>query len=703
MSAKVFAIDRDLESDDPETRRCAAARITSVDEAQAVDLIIRALSDEDWRVRKQASQTAVEFGPVPALLARLVSVFQPGDNVGLRNAAVEALTAFGAHAVRVVVDALASLDADGRKLATEVLGRAQDASALPALEQLMCDPDPNVRMGAIEAMGGLGEMVIDAASRNLVRALSSEDVQERLAALEGLNRLGVVVPWPKLAPLTHDPILRRPALAAASRSGSPQAAAELSVALEDDNPNLFRLALIGLADLVLGEAPIGGWQALQLRLGPTARARVLEALTPDAGDAEVRAAALVVAALVQEPAGVDVAIDALVDDRIALEAEAALAFFGPNAVPRLLARVAHGDAPLRAAVIGKLAGLRDPQNDAAIRRALCGAIVDPSPEVACAALDALGELGGPEDVASVFALVSGRSAGVLGSAERALGALAARYRGEARANALAAERDEESRIAICVVIGALRDGVLGSEPEDVMFLAAALSSPDCDTRKAAIIALGDVGSALAVDAVQFALADEERDVQTLAIRAFGRLRTAEGNPVGTDRLIEILQESTEPTQMVAVVRALGDCDDDRAHRALAPMCQATHPAVAVAAIEVLGRSSSSSKVDTLVAAVSHAHSEVVKAALLALEGVRQARVRDCFGRSLSHSEWDVRRLAADCLGRFGGEIAAELLRDRLTREPEEIVKEAIGRALNLIEVPSTARRMATIAPPKAES
>ncbi|HMF88921.1 MAG TPA: HEAT repeat domain-containing protein, partial [Gemmatimonadaceae bacterium] len=64
--------------------------------------------------------------------------------------------------------------------------------------------------------------------------------------------------------------------------------------------------------------------------------------------------------------------------------------------------------------------------------------------------------------------------------------------------------------------------------------------------------------------------------------------------------------------------------------------------------------------------------------------------------------WDVRRLAADCLGRFGGRDAAWLLRDRMLGEDEPLVREAISRALSAIEAPSTARRPATIAPPKGE-
>jgi HEAT repeat protein len=154
--------------------------------------------------------------------------------------------------------------------------------------------------------------------------------------------------------------------------------------------------------------------------------------------------------------------------------------------------------------------------------------------------------------------------------------------------------------------------------------------------------------------------------------------------------------------MAAAARALGDAADPRARVALTPLAHAKIPLVAVAAIETLGRIQDPDRVDTLLSVAQNSEREVVKAALIALEGVREARVLPCLGASLRHEAWDVRRLAADCLGRFGGETAAEVLRERLVVEDEPMVREAISRALAEIEVPATVRRPATIAPPKAE-
>ena len=62
------------------------------------------------------------------------------------------------------------------------------------------------------------------------------------------------------------------------------------------------------------------------------------------------------------------------------------------------------------------------------------------------------------------------------------------------------------------------------------------------------------------------------------------------------------------------------------------------------------------------------------------------------GACLDHEAWDVRRLAADLLGRIGGEVANGLLRTKLAIETEPLVREALLRALGDVEVTTYVRR-----------
>ena len=59
---------------------------------------------------------------------------------------------------------------------------------------------------------------------------------------------------------------------------------------------------------------------------------------------------------------------------------------------------------------------------------------------------------------------------------------------------------------------------------------------------------------------------------------------------------------------------------------------------------------------------------------------------------LDHEAWDVRRLAADLLGRIGGDVVVGLLRTKLAVETEPLVREALLRALGDFELSTYVRR-----------
>jgi hypothetical protein len=113
------AIARGLASSDPEERRHAASRLVECSAEEAIGFMPRALGDDDWRVRKEATAAAAAMSPSPELLRALVGCLLPSENVGLRNAAVEALASHGPASVGLLGEALGQLDPDGRKLAAE--------------------------------------------------------------------------------------------------------------------------------------------------------------------------------------------------------------------------------------------------------------------------------------------------------------------------------------------------------------------------------------------------------------------------------------------------------------------------------------------------------------------------------------------------------------------------------------------------------
>ena len=137
-SVSASALAASLSAADVEERRQAVSRVVELDRKEALPLLLSALGDEDWRVRKEATIAARAFLPDRVLIDALIQVLGE-DDVGKRNAAVEVLASAGSAGVEPLERAMSGLDGDGRKLAVDALGRSRDSSA-PCVPS--CPPSP---------------------------------------------------------------------------------------------------------------------------------------------------------------------------------------------------------------------------------------------------------------------------------------------------------------------------------------------------------------------------------------------------------------------------------------------------------------------------------------------------------------------------------------------------------------------------------
>ncbi|HWZ92900.1 MAG TPA: HEAT repeat domain-containing protein [Polyangiaceae bacterium] len=671
-------------SEDPEQRRRAVESLRELESEfdAPARYVLRALGDDDWRVRKQAIEVAIALAPSPELLSGLVLVLRPGDNVGLRNAAVEALGAYGQPAVDALAEQLPALDADGRKLAAEALARSGLPSALDVLKALLTDPDSNVRAAALDAIATVGASAATEAFDILSGFLRNTDEEAfvRLCALDGINRLGSLLPWRTIEQMLEDPVLERSALSTAGRSAHPEALPALLAAFERARGGGISAVLAALVEYARAFAQ----NHLLLRADSPTRAvvaRLLALSLPSNEDLVSRKAALIVAGALGLEQIAPIAAEALSDTRLLAEADESLSLLGSRAVPALLERAASADPDTCAACIEIVTGLSDaksaPLAVAEIRKWLASA----APVVVRAGLGAITILGDQSCFATVSPWLESEEAA--NAAETALAALAQRYPDEARKLARAAGTEGEEAHAAAVIQTALPTPVRDTVAEDVAYLSVLLSSPAKAVRRAALAGLGNAGSELGADAAAFALTDEEPEVRHAAVLALSRLRTPDGVLSGLGKLLELVEKSDDQELVAAALGALGEAGDPRVLAVLRPLVRNAPPMVAVAAIEALARVPDARRVDALIEGLSHGESEVVKASMLALGDNIDPRVLVHLGACIDHPTWDVRRLSADMLGRAGGESAVALLRARLTAEDNPRVLEAINRALEL--------------------
>jgi HEAT repeat protein len=688
-------LERRLSAKDPEERRRAVADIGRAAEADWPRLIVLALADADWRVRKEAVTAVRSLVSSREVLAALVRVLGPGDDVGLRNAAVEAIGAFGSLAVDALGQALPHLDADGRKLAAEALARSGDAAALSVLEAML-DDEPNVRAAAIESIASVGAGDVDRAAMLLERCLVTDDTLAALGALEGLNRLGFAVGWPLLKPHLGNPVLRDAALVAAGLSGHVDAAPHLARALATTQDRSFRTAIGALATYVANEpAARKAARAALGALGEPTRRRLIDQFRIETDDVAGRRSALLVVGALGTTDAADVVIEALGDDRLAAEAEQALDMLGPAAILALSRRARTGPAHERAACVEQLGQLADATTQAIACQAILDATLDDAPEVVRAALVALAQIGDERTfgLGSRWLTPSAPPA-VRQAAAMALAACAARFPDAARSLARQTKPEAPEAGVAAIIIGVLSEPVLGTASDDAAFLADAASNGCAIVRRAALEAIGRFGGAQAVEAASFGVTDEAPEVQLAAIRALGRMRDDAGRPVGAVRLLDVVRTFSDDGLGVAAIEALGETGDPLGLDVLRGVAREGAAMRAVAAVEAIGRIDAPGRADALIHALSHSEAEVVKAALRTLSHEeRDPRSGAHVAACLDHEAWDVRRLAAELLGRRADTAAKQLLRQRLIGEQEPLVREEIQRSLTEAEGTPVRRTM----------
>jgi HEAT repeat protein len=683
-----------LDSSDPEQRRQAMARLARTQDADRIDALLLGLGDDDWRVRKEAVSVTLEIGPGADLLDALVATFSRSDNVGLRNAVTEALGGFGRASVERLTLEMAVLDADGRKLVAEALGRTGHFTAIAPLSRLLADGDPNVRVAALESIGCVGATRVELVQQLLEQALASASQLEQLAALEAINALGIVLSWEQLRDAIQDPVLERAALMAAARSADKSAAEPLVAALG-------RQAALGenWPVIALSEYVTCSFEALEsarsqlAAIAPEVRAFLYQ--LADSDDVESRRSALVVVGALGDDDASRWLLDVAEREELSGGADhllGALASLSPSIIEE---RLIAGSVSQRTILLRTLSRNPNLLRRSLIMDAIAVALSSDDEDLLRVALEVLESTSDEYCFRLLIGKLNALPSGLRRTAVVVLQEMALRHVELARTIATKESREGGDTFAAAVLIGALAAGGYGTTPLDLEFLGQCLLNDYASVRCAAIDALASIGDPSSQDALAFSLADEELEVRLAAVRALGCLRDERGLASVVDRLIALLQRTDDRELLVATIQALGDAADPRALSVLRPIAKSGEPAAAVAAVEAIGQIQDPRRIEALIEGLSHHDVEVVKATMGVLASECDVRVEAHLGACLDHEAWDVRRLAVDLLGSRGGDVALSLLRAKCATEREPLVNEAIERVMGYLDGTGSVRRSQT--------
>jgi HEAT repeat protein len=674
-------VRRALQSDDEETRHAALADVP-VSGAAALQLLIEAMGDESWRVRKEAVSRVTAWPDPLAAAVALIAALGEESNIARRNAAVEGLGLVGRPAVPLLLDALRA-GLVNRKLVVDSLGVIGDARAVPPLGAVLSDPDPNLRAAAAEALGHLGRR--DAVPA-LEAALAAGDLLTRLAALEALNRLGASVPYHVLAPLLGEPVLRRAALEALGFAGDAEALPDMIAALGDHARGAREAAVTALQAL---HAMVSSEVATRIEdrlhaAPPAARDGLCATLASDSRALRRSAAALL--GWARRPETLPALCQLLRDEGTQDVAADAIVAFGEQAAAPLQALCPELDPDLRALIFDLLPRLGAAAAAPELCELLGRAVTDDEPEPAAAAARALGLVGQavglPRDQGAVAALFQalGREGQVAIAAAAALGSIGARAYDEVHTLVAAHGLGGPLGPYLCRVLGAC------GRTDDRRLLLGALRDESAVLRRAAADALSGLGADPAVtEALVFALSDESISVRAAAARALGNLGAAAAVPALAGVARGSAQEGggrdDEPAVRAAALRALGLIGDAAALPTLRALCTHADGALASVALEMLGRLGTAADEPALLAGLQHEDTEAVKAAVRALGARGSAAARAALGDALAHPRWDVRRAAAEALAASPDAAVRAALKARLEVEADELVRQALTQAV----------------------
>lgn len=684
----------DLSSSDEEVRRLAVERASCLGVDDALPLLVEALGDASWRVRKAAVARLVGSEAPGRTEPALIAALSDGENPGRRNSAFEALVSMGSRVIPSLIEALSTDDVDVRKLIVDALAGIGDEAATPTLIESLRDADPNVRAASADALGVVGGR---GAGEAMTRCAvdDGEDTLVRLSALMGLARIEHAVEISKLEGALRDSLLRPAVYALLGEVGGRDAVDCLLGGVASQARSSRESAIGGLLKLLERFSGDAAHDELHARI--LERARAIDGL-PDAcierlpdADLATRIVLIQFLGMLREPRSVVPILEAGRDEALAEVAQSTLAGWGEGALAALEPAWSKLDLDLRAAachLIGRIGGER-------AGTMLRSALDQPDALLRAAAARAVGV----GRCADLMPLLVERLEGaavdpVTESDEEStaiVGALVALARWDAEADrglagelvALLAERldtaESEARVAVATVLGKV------GRPEDEDLIVHLLKDPDPAVRRSAVVALARLEPGAASEPLRLALADESARVRLAAATALGeaasarviddlhrlildedsRVRSAAVRGIGqhaahghvsVDHAVALIDDALEGDSMVALaaVEALDAMGGPRAAEAALRLLGRSEPELVQAAVACIGR---------------HGEVETV-AELLPLVG---------------HASWSVRSEAIQTMAERRVSRAVPAILRRLETEQDSFVRDTILRALKSLE------------------
>ncbi len=188
-----------LQDPSPDVRRTAALSLGKIGHSAGTQGLAKALSDPDPLVREYSAWALGQIGEEINMNAALAVVSALGDeHPAVKQSAAKALGNIGIRGpmIPLLIEGLKVGEVQSRRAIVDALMHLEGKDAYPALLAVLDDPDPNVRQGAIAALGELGDRQALPLFRKSL--LNDPNVGVRTEAAYRLGKLGNQADIPSL-------------------------------------------------------------------------------------------------------------------------------------------------------------------------------------------------------------------------------------------------------------------------------------------------------------------------------------------------------------------------------------------------------------------------------------------------------------------------------------------------------------------------
>lgn len=594
---------KDLMDDrETETRRKAVEELKGMPAGRAIPLLIKAMEDTNWRVRKTAAMI-IEGYPLALCIKGLVGLLHLSSNAGARNTAIEVLTKTGRESISYLIEAYGSRDADVRKSIVDIAGNIKDNKTLPLLLLALKDEDENIKASAVEALGYLDEPeVVDI----LIGVLKSGDLWTAFPAAAALGRIGDKRAVPALLDALSLKALREPVLNALGRLSDAETLDRVVQFLEGPSLSIQEEALLAIEMFYHNNVPSETINASLKRVcGNSALDRLTIHLSSKRN--EVKTAAILVLGLMQYSEAIGRMLELYTEEYLHKDISKALLYMGQKNPGCLIPYFEVDNHELRRFVISTAAKVAAPVYYGLFRKML----TDSDGHIRAIAAIGLSRTGGGKAIKHLWNLLSDPFLDVQDAAVTAL--------------------------------GSLREGLKVNE------LIKRLKDNNPCIRKNAALLIGRTGAVSAINALCFALKDEDESVRRAVVEALSNIKTDEASD-----LLTLALTDEKPEIRAAAALSLGNIAGRTAFDTLVLLMKDPDDNVRVASARSLGMLNDRRAVSTLVVMLSDPNGFVVTSAMDSLSRIGGDEAREAIEKMLNSDDREIRRTAIKSLAPFDG-------------------------------------------------